>query len=190
MTTYGLIDSGSDVTMIDPSLVDQLEIPGEPGQLFLSTVSQMLEYIFGATSSPCCANRALIQTADDNEDRYGAEVINTVRRNFYVDDVLKSVPSEEKAVLPADQLIKLLKEGNFHLTKFSSNSRKLLTMLPQDERADPAINLDLDRLPVTRALGLHWDADSDTFSLSFLTSRPPNVEFCLPLVLCMIILAF
>ena len=39
-TTYGLIDSGSDVTMIDPSLVDQLGIQGEDGQLLLSTVSQ------------------------------------------------------------------------------------------------------------------------------------------------------
>ena len=39
-TTYGLIDSGSDVTMIDPSLVDQLGIQGELGQLLLSTASQ------------------------------------------------------------------------------------------------------------------------------------------------------
>ena len=40
MTTYGLINSGSYVTMIDPSPIDQLEIPGEMGQLLLSTVSQ------------------------------------------------------------------------------------------------------------------------------------------------------
>ena len=39
-TTYGLVDSGSDVTMIDPSLVYQLGIQGEQGQLLLSTVSQ------------------------------------------------------------------------------------------------------------------------------------------------------
>ena len=40
MTTYSLIDSGSDVTMIDPSLVQQLGIQGEEEQLLLSTVSQ------------------------------------------------------------------------------------------------------------------------------------------------------
>ena len=40
MTTYGLIDFGSDVTMIDPSLVQQLGIQGKEGQLLLSTVSQ------------------------------------------------------------------------------------------------------------------------------------------------------
>ena len=40
ITTYGLVDSGSDVTMIDPSLIEQLEIQGEASQLFISTVKQ------------------------------------------------------------------------------------------------------------------------------------------------------
>ena len=83
---------------------------------------QMLVHIFGATSSPCCANRSVRQTADDNEDRFSPEVINIVRRNFYVDDVLKSVPNEESAIRLAEQLIQLMKEGGFHLTKFASNS--------------------------------------------------------------------
>ena len=39
-TTYALIDSASDVTLIDPSLVQQLGIEREEGQLFISTVSQ------------------------------------------------------------------------------------------------------------------------------------------------------
>ena len=48
---------------------------------------QMLVHIFGAASSPCCANKSVRQT-DDNEEWFSPEVINTVRRNFYVDDVL------------------------------------------------------------------------------------------------------
>ena len=40
ITTYGLVYSGSDVTMIDPSLIEELEIQGEASQLFLSTVNQ------------------------------------------------------------------------------------------------------------------------------------------------------
>ena len=136
---------------------------------------QMLVHIFGAASSPCCANRAVQQTADDNEERFGPEVINTVRRNFYVDDVLKSVPNEENATHLAEQLIQLMKEGGFHLTKFASNSRKLLATLPERERANPALNLDLDQLPVGRALGLHWDADSDTFLFKVVpTNKPPT----------------
>ena len=40
MTTYGLIDSGSDVTMIDSSLIQQLGIQLKEGQLLLSTMNQ------------------------------------------------------------------------------------------------------------------------------------------------------
>ena len=103
------------------------------------------------------------QTVDDNEEPLSPEVINTVRRNFYLDDVLKSVPNEDNAIHLAEQLIQLMKESGFHLTKFPSNSRKLLVTLPEKERANPALNLDLDQMPIGRAPLLHWDADSDTF---------------------------
>ena len=39
MTTYGLIDSGSDITMIDPSVVNLLNIEGAPSKLTLTTVN-------------------------------------------------------------------------------------------------------------------------------------------------------
>ena len=59
----------------------------------------MLVHIFGATSSPCCSNKALRQTADDNEDKYGSEAAETVRRNFYVDDLLKTVQTTDRDCL-------------------------------------------------------------------------------------------
>ena len=39
ITTYGLIDSGSDITMIDPSIVKLLNIEGAPSKLALTTVN-------------------------------------------------------------------------------------------------------------------------------------------------------
>ena len=104
---------------------------------------QMFFHIFGATSFPCCANKALRQTADDNKGRYSPEVIKAVHRNFYVDNVLKSAPTTEKTIWLADQLTRLLSEGGFHLTKFTSNNRLVLKALPLEERANPSINLDL-----------------------------------------------
>lgn len=88
---------------------------------------------------------------------------NTGGRNFCVDGILKAIATGEKVIWLADQLTELRKEGGFHLPKFDSNSRKLLAALPQDERANPVINLDLNHLPIRRALGLYWDGDSDTF---------------------------
>ena len=58
----------------------------------------MLVHIFEAKSSPCCANKALNLTAQDNEESYSPEVIKAVRRNFYVDDVFKSVPTNEQGI--------------------------------------------------------------------------------------------
>ena len=59
---------------------------------------QMLVYLLGATSSPSCANFGLQCTADDNQAVFSKKVIDTVRRNFYVDDCLKSVPNEVEAI--------------------------------------------------------------------------------------------
>ena len=53
---------------------------------------QMTVHLFGAVSSPACANFALQKTADDNVQHFSCDVINTVKRNFYVDDCFK-VPS-------------------------------------------------------------------------------------------------
>lgn len=89
----------------------------------------------------------------DNEGNYPPEVIKTVGRNFYVDDVLKSVPSANQAIHLASDLTKLLKEGGFHLTKFASNSREVLASIPPELRANPKLDLDLDQLPLERALG-------------------------------------
>ena len=69
---------------------------------------QMLVHLFGTISSPACANFALRRTAEDNESCFPPEVINTVKRNFYVDDYLKSLPSEAAAIAHVTNLQALL----------------------------------------------------------------------------------
>jgi len=59
---------------------------------------QMTVHLFGATSSSSCANFALRKTASDNEQRFGIEAAETLRKNFYVNDLLKSVDRIPHAV--------------------------------------------------------------------------------------------
>ena len=87
---------------------------------------QMLIHLFGATSSPSCASFALRQTAEDNKNYFDPVTVETVQRNFYVDDCLKSVETEEEANELQEELRLLLSQGGFHLTKFMSNSMKVL----------------------------------------------------------------
>ena len=67
---------------------------------------RMTVHLFGAVSSPTCANFALQKTAGDNSNTFDEEVSNTVKSNFYVDDCLKSVPAEKQAI----DLVKNLRE--------------------------------------------------------------------------------
>ncbi|XP_074632711.1 uncharacterized protein LOC141891621 [Acropora palmata] len=61
---------------------------------------QMGVHLFGAVSSPSCVNFALRKAADYNLQQFDSEAINTLKRNFYVDDSLKvieSLPASERA---------------------------------------------------------------------------------------------
>ena len=79
-------------------------------------------HVFGGASSPSCSNYALRKTAANNETKYGKEVAETLRNNFYVDDMLKSVSNEETAVKLMQGVRKMFADRGFHLTKFVSNS--------------------------------------------------------------------
>lgn len=60
---------------------------------------RMTVHLFGAVSSPSCANFVLRKTADDNEGKVDSEVLSTIRNNLYVDDCLKSVSDERQVIM-------------------------------------------------------------------------------------------
>ena len=147
----------------------------DPGQE--SEVCQMLVHIFGGVWSPSCANFSLLQTAKDNAHQFDAEIAETVQRNFYVDDCLKCAKSEEHAVKLVDQLSKMLACGGFHLTKWVSNSRKVLHSIPVSKQAKGVKDLDLDKdlLPIERALGVRWNIETDEFTFMIrMKDKPPT----------------
>ena len=136
---------------------------------------QMKVHLFGGVSSPSCASFALRKCAEDNRDHYSTEAVNTVLRNFYVDDCLKSIDGEQEAIHLATELRQILSEGGFRLTKWITNSHRVLETIPESERAGSVKSLDLERLPVERALGVRWDVHSDTLSFEIsVRERPPT----------------
>ena len=101
---------------------------------------------------------------------------DVVRRNFYVDDLLKSTTTVEQAIDLSLKLISLLQEGGFRLTKFLSNRREVLQAIPEKERAAPKLDLDLDQLPINRTLGLCWDAETDEFYFTSVSTEKPATK--------------
>ena len=123
---------------------------------------RMKVHIFGATSSPSCTAYALKRTASDNKKAFSSEAVSTVKHNFYVDDLLKSVGSVSQAVTLAAELRELLKHGGFRLTKWISNSKEVLQTIPTSEQAPCIANMSLgDNLPTDRALGVGWNVEQD-----------------------------
>ena len=62
----------------------------------------MTVHLFGAVSSPSCANFALKKTVADNEADFSSEAVRLVKRDFYVDDRLKSVDSQDAIHLSSE----------------------------------------------------------------------------------------
>ena len=133
--------------------------------------------LFGAVSCPSSSNYALKRTAVDNSSSFGVNVSETVMKNFYVDDLLKAVKSEE---YPVD-LIKRVKEMSaavgFNLPKFICNRKNVLMNIPDIHRREGVKDTDLvkEELPMERALGVYWNFEKDTlcFKVS-LKEKPRN----------------
>jgi hypothetical protein len=132
---------------------------------------QMLVHPFGATSSPSCAGFCLRKTAEEFESEFDLATIETIRRNFYVDDCLKSASNTQKAIRLVEQLRGILARRSFRLTKFVSNDLAVLASVPEEERAESVVNLDLEELPVERALGVEWNVQDDVFSFRTVTRK-------------------
>ena len=134
---------------------------------------QMAVHLFGAASSPSCANFALKRVAEDHKTEFDLETIQTVGRNFYVDDCLKSVDSNERAIRLANQLRNLLAKAGFKFTKWTSNSAEVLMSLPESERSTTTTSLDFSEPHLERALGVHWDVTNDEFVFKISVKEKP-----------------
>ena len=104
---------------------------------------EMCVHVFGRASSPGCCNYILQRTVLDNVLSYSKEATNTLLRNCYMDDVLKSVPSVRDALTLIQEVTDLCKRGGFKLTKFISNKKDVLFQIPDAFKRDGAKDKDL-----------------------------------------------
>ena len=129
-------------------------------------VHAMKVHLFGSKSSPSVVNFCLRKTADDNEASFSELACDTLRRSFYMDDMLRSVNSVQSAKSLIHEMKELLAKGGFSLTKFMSTEREVIESVPESERAKSLQKLDIEdsTLPQESALGLRWDIEGDFFT--------------------------
>ena len=125
---------------------------------------QMLVHIFGAKCSPSCASFALKKTAMDNQNYFPEAVTKSVMRDFYVDDLLKSLQNDDIAIKYVKDMISVLNSGGFHLTKFISNSQNVLIEVPEAQLSESQRNFSINEEITERTLGVRWDIHNDHFT--------------------------
>ena len=135
---------------------------------------QMTVHLFGATSSTSCANFALRKTASDNEQRFGTEAAESLRQNFYVDDLLKSVDNIPRAIDLMSAVKQMCATGGVKLTKFVSNEQQVINSIPPEDRAENNDSIDLTQsMNVQRALGVYWCVASNCLEFRIVLQDKP-----------------
>ena len=133
--------------------------PNEPIKVY-----EYGRHIFGAKSSPTCANYALQQVARDNAQE-SPQITKLIMRNFYMDDFVKSVPSAEQAIEIYNKLRAMLERGGFHLTKWISNCEQTMTSIDQADKS-PSSSKTFEAEPTSPSiLGLQWNVDADNLEV-------------------------
>jgi hypothetical protein len=96
---------------------------------------RMKVHLFGATSSPACANYGLKQCGIAGNDERFASAKDFLLNDFYVTDGLKSTPTEDSAIELIDHARELCGNAGLHLHKFLSNSERVMNHVAPGERA-------------------------------------------------------
>ncbi|XP_053272740.1 uncharacterized protein LOC128430658 [Pleuronectes platessa] len=139
------------------------------------SIYRMKVHLFGAASSPGCANFGLKHLAAEGRRRFSEDTIRFIQNNFYVDDGLASVTSERQAIQLVKEARELCSTGKLRLHKFISTSKEVLATIPKEECAKVAKDLDmaLGEQHMDRALGVQWCVTSDQFQFRVLVKENP-----------------
>lgn len=122
---------------------------------------RILRVTFGTASAPYLAVRTLMQVANDESKDFPAKVAQTIREDFYVDDLMSGSDTVEEAIELSNNISQLLTRGGFILQKWSSNNHEFIEQIQPSSRSTHAFTDKQDC--VMKTLGLSWNNDTDQF---------------------------
>lgn len=116
-------------------------------------------HIFGNSPSRAVAIYGLQRATQKGEFKFRADTRQFVKRHFYVDNSLISLPTESAAIDLLKRTCASLSESNLKLKKIASNSINVMKAFNTEELTADIEDLGLDdeSLPAERSLGLCWD---------------------------------
>jgi hypothetical protein len=128
---------------------------------------RMLRHLFGGAASQAAALKGRNWAFDHGASSVGwtPEDVRKIIRSFYSDDNMRSFQSAEMAIGITREVIKVLADHGFILTKFVSNDKKVTESLSVDHQAEI---VDLVHQPEKEetCLGLRWRPNNDRLYFS------------------------
>ena len=129
--------------------------------------------VFGDASAPFRAQFVSLENAKVYEKEFPLAA-ETVRKSTYMDDSLDSTKDNDSAIQLFQELQSLWNKARMKARKWLSNSPEVLSAIPQELRA-LEIDLQHNALPVTKTLGILWNAQEDVFSFRVTTPETENI---------------
>ncbi|XP_046562259.1 uncharacterized protein LOC124271225 [Haliotis rubra] len=115
---------------------------------------RMTVHVFGNKSSPAIATSGLRRIAGCAAEKFGSDVEDFVNKNFYVDDGLTSLPTDDEAI----NLLQRTQDALKTYGKIASNSVKVMEAFPSEDRNKDLQNIDFTDLgsayPLQSSLGV------------------------------------
>ena len=124
-------------------------------------IYEYTRHVFGAKSSPTCANYALQQVAKDNAVN-DENLVKAVQRNFYMNDFLKSVRTPQEAIEIYQKVRDILIKGGFKLTKWITSDEEVKSHIPETDRSKKVVKTFEAEPQSSSILGLNWNVDTDS----------------------------
>ena len=131
----------------------------DPMQIYIMQVM-----LFGPKCSPFTSQMVKNRTAHKWLEQY-PNAAEALEHYTYMDDILTSEPTAERAISTASQCIEILKSINWHLGSFQSNSLEVLQALNQDHVKTELIEImsEEESSYTTKVLGVAWNPKLDAF---------------------------
>lgn len=144
--------------------------PSEPLSFY-----KLLTLTYGTNCDPFTAIRTLKQLAQDEGNSF-PEAANILLHQTFMDNCTGGHDTEHEALHLRNQLIELLRKGNFELRKWASNSTKLLEDIPKEFHEVPMFMHESDEQAQYKILGLRWSSVTDKFSYNFKMQNLPSSD--------------
>ncbi|XP_055914028.1 uncharacterized protein LOC129947476 [Eupeodes corollae] len=139
-------------------------------QRFLWSTSEEVEpevlamqvMIMGATSASASAQYVIRKNADEFSAKF-PRAVQSIKNNQYVDDLMDSTSSEEKAIQLAKEICYVHLQGGFFIRNWISNSPEVVKAMKSEPTDQVDLALDVE-MGTEKVLGMWWCTASDCFT--------------------------